>query len=171
MGIYDVKLGDIIEFKGSGPTYQVISRLLKLFERWWDRWGWRTAFVCGRSSNGPLICHAVGGKGVVVEPLAYNGGTWRVHTWFDKPPTQEAVDKYVNSVLGLKYDVAIYFWTMLQYVVRHFFNRRIPRLLDYRYTCWENVFFMCRQLGKPLASIYDCPLITDMIKVVGKQAE
>jgi len=143
-----IKRGDIIEFKGEGPTFFFLGWILKLFERWWDRWGWHTAFVCGKDERG------------------LDGYPYRIYRWLDRVPPQAKVDAYVESVLGARYDVAIYFWTTAQYLFRHFFNRRIPRLLDDRYTCWENVFWFMREVGKPIQSIYDCPMITDMLKVV-----
>lgn len=159
-----IKLGDIIEFKGRGTVYGVMSRLIKVFEWWWDRWGWHTAFICGKDERGWLICEAVYG-GVQV---GYLRGEYKVHRWFDEPPSQEEVDKYVEEVLGADYDVAIYFWTTLQYLIRHLFNHRIPRLLNDRYTCWELVWWFCRGMGKPIQSIYDCPMITDLLKAVGE---
>lgn len=170
MSIQDIQLGDIIEFKGKGPVYEILSRLIWLFERWWDRWGWHTAFVCGEDNDGWLICEAIA-QGVSVTPLKNYGLEYRVHRWFDEPPSKRKVNAYVKSVIGADYDVAIYFWTGLQYLIRHLINHRIPRLLDNRYTCWENVFFFCYEMGNPVQAIYDCPMITDLIKVVGKPTE
>jgi len=161
-----IKRGDIIEFKGRGPTFFFLGWILKLFEWWWDRWGWHTAFVCGKDERGLLICEALD-SGVQITPLSrYDGYPYRIYRWLDRVPPQTKVDAYVESVLGARYDVTIYFWTAAQYLFRHFFNRRIPRLLDDRYTCWENVFWFMREMGKPIQSIYDCPMITDMLKVV-----
>jgi len=164
------KVGDIVEFKGKGSVHGILSRLIWLFERWWDRWGWHVAFICGYDNDrGPLICESVAG-GVRVIPLrevAGGYGEYRIHSWFEESPEQSKVDAYVESVLGAKYDVTIYLWTALQYLVRHLINRRIPRLLDNRYTCWENVFFFCREMGKPIQAIYDCPMITDLLKGLG----
>ena len=66
--------------------------------------------------------------------------------------------------LDCGYDVAVYFFTMLQYLILHFFNHPIPRLLDNRYACWELAFFFAREMGKPIQSIHKYPVITDFLK-------
>ena len=158
-----LRLGDIVVFKGEGLTFFFLGWFLKLFERWWDRWGWHTAFLCGHDERGWLICEALA-SGVTVTPLSnYNNHPYRIYGWLDDEPSKVKVDQYLTDTVGKPYDVAIYFWTALQYLVRHFFNRRIPRLLDDRFTCWENVFWFMRQMGKPIKSIYDCPVITDVL--------
>lgn len=161
-------IGQIVEFKGSGPVYGILSRLIKIFEPWWDRWGWHVGFICGEDTRGIFICEAVA-DGVRIISLKDVVGEYRIHNWFgDNPPNQEKVNEFVNQVTGARYDVAIYLWTGLQYVFRHLLNRRIPRLLDDRYTCWELCAYVCREMGKPWGTIYDCPLITDMIEVMEK---
>ncbi len=159
-------IGDIIEFKGSGLVYGILSRLIKIFDRSWDRWGWHVAFVCYGTERNPTICEAVAG-GVRLTSLNDLTREYRIHHWFgDDPPDPGEVGAFVVKVLNSKYDVAIYLWTGLQYVIRHLWNRRIPRLLDDRYTCWELVFHFCREMGKPIQSIHDCPMITDLVRQV-----
>jgi len=166
-GSTTISVGDIIEFKGKGPVYECLSRVIRLFERKWDRWGWHVAFVANVTDDGTVyICEALG-PGVLVSELSGYSLPYRVWRWFPNELPQSQVDTFVEDVLGKPYDVAIYGWTALQYLVRHFFNRRIPRLLDDRYTCWELVWYFCREMGQPLQSIYDCPIITDLHKAMG----
>jgi hypothetical protein len=87
----------------------------------------------------------------------------RVYRWLNREPTDAQIQSYLNDVLGKRYDVAIYFWTSLQYILRHYFNRRIPRLLDDRYTCWENLCEFYEAMGKRIVSRFDCPMITDVL--------
>jgi len=154
-----MRVGDILVFKGEGLLYEILSRLLKLFEWQWDRWGWHTAFVV----YGGQMCESKA-QGICLSPIKCDPQNVRVYRWFDKPPNPQKVNAYLTSHLGKRYDVAIYFFTMLQYLIRHFWNRRIPRLLDDRYTCWENVSQFCDFMGKPLQSEYDCPLLPDMLR-------
>jgi len=59
--------------------------------------------------------------------------------------------------LGKRDDIAIYFWTSLQYILRHYFNRRIPRLLDDRQAlqrraaCWRISAIFTRRWGRGLS--------------------
>ena len=161
------KRGDIVLFKGSGLVYEILSRALKFFEWNWDRWGWHLGFVSGDSpfTDVVSICESTG-KGVTESYLDLTRKDIRVYRWFDEEPRRYKVRNFVSAHLGCDYDVAQYFWTGLQYLIRHFWNRRIPRLLDSRYTCWELVFEFAEDMGKPIGSRYDCPMLVDLLKVV-----
>jgi len=152
--------GDILVFKGGGLVFEILSRILKLFAWDWDRWGWHTGFVvCGNQLCESIAC------GICLSPLSkYKVENTRVYRWLDTPPTNEKINTFLGSHLGKRYDVAIYLWSGLQYLFRHFWNRRIPRLLDDRFTCWENVSEFCDDMGKPVMSRYDCPMLPDMLK-------
>ncbi len=161
----EIRPGDISVFKRSGPISFILGGILKLFEPKWDFWGWHTGFVSRLDVNfGWMICESLA-QGVVESPLQ---GDYRIYRWFDEQPTQPKIDKFVQEQLGKPYDVAIYFWTALQYLVRHFYNKRIPRLLDDRFTCWENVFEFTEEMGKRIGSKYDCPILPDMLKAFGE---
>ena len=161
-----MKPGDIVEFKRSGPTSFILGNLLWLFEHWWDKWGWHLgiAYRPDRSGGWYILEATDTGVNVNYYRVEYIEKNTRCHTWLDQIPTPEQFEKFYHDYLGKKYDVAIYFWTALQYLVRHFWNRRIPRLLDDRYTCWELVFEFCDDMGKRITSRYDCPIITDFLK-------
>jgi len=167
-----IKRGDLVEFKRRGPVSFIMGGLLKLLDRTWDGWGWHLAIVWEKSdlSDGWYILEALAGG---VEANYYSlddlKTRCRVYHWLDAMPAVEQLDQFLNGHIKKSYDVAIYFWTTLQYLVRHFFNRRIPRLLDDRYTCWELVFEYCEEMGKPIGTKYDCPMIDDFIRVVGGQ--
>lgn len=159
-----IRPGDILVFKGSGPLFAVLSRILKVFELKWDRWGWHVGFVASEDK----LCESIA-EGIVLSPLnKYPPEETRAYRWFDVQPERTKIVIYVTDHLGKKYDVAIYFWTMMQYLFRHFWNRRIPRLLDDRYTCWENVFQFCECMGKQIGAEYDCPMLPDMLKAFGE---
>lgn len=169
MALSEMRCGDILIFRGSGWVHKILSRWLKLFERWWDGWGWHMAFVSyiDKATNEIYIAESVG-SGVQVTPLGADHNTYRVYRWFDELINEDKLTAFTERYLGCDYDVAVYFLTMLQYLVLHYFNHPIPRLLDNRYTCWEFVFLMCREMGKPIQSIHKYPVITDFLKAIGE---
>ena len=155
----ELRVGDILVFKGGGLVFEILGRILKLSERHWDRWGWHTGFVV----YGNQVCESIA-EGIVLSPLSkYKPEETRVYRWLDTPPTNKKINTYLKSHLGKRYDVAIYFWTALQYLIRHFWNRRIPRLLNDRFTCWENISEFCDDMGKPILSHFDCPMLPDIL--------
>lgn len=159
-----MKVGDIIVFKGSGTAFKLLSRLLRLFEREWDGWGWHLAYITRISAHGEVTIAESVGSGVRRSPLT-GKNQYRVYTWLDDV-NQRKLQAFTTKHLGESYDVAVYFWTMLQYLVLHFFNHQIPRLLDNRYTCWEFVFLMAREMGSPIQSLHRYPFLTDFLKAV-----
>ena len=160
--------GYILEFKRQGIVSTILGGLLKLFERKWNGWGWHLAVIWERTYDGWYVLEARH----EVEINCYTDKWLRANTrnykWLDSPPENEKFNKFLEDHTGKSYDVAIYFWTALQYLIRHFFNHKIPRLLDDRFTCWELVFEFCEEMGKPIGSKYDCPIITDFLRVVEK---
>lgn len=177
----EIKLGDIIVFKGKGLVYTILGTILKLFERDWDKWGWHIGFLSREDPfYGWMVCEATA-DGVQENPL--NDRECRNYHWLDTPD-QSKINRFVNKHLGEKYDVAVYFFTMIQYlllrVIEGFQNRFIPwhkftisfpRILDDRWTCWEVLFWFCRSMGKPIqeslghtATRY--PMITDLTKAL-----
>ena len=157
-------VGDIIVFRGEGFLFRVLSGILCLFDSEWRRRdfkGWHTAFISRFWDAHPIICEALAGG--VTENFLDTDREFKVYSWFDYPVDTH---DFVDSHLGKKYDVAQYFFTSLQYLIRHFFNRRIPRLLDDSYTCWELLAEFARDNGKPFQVIYDCPMVTDIVRAL-----
>ena len=167
-----MKSGNILEHKG-GKVLSVswfLGRLLKLFERKWDGWGWHLSIAWKKTKDGWWILEATSDG---VEKNYYDNDylfhNTRIHSWLDSVPSTKKMKKFYDSHVKKKYDVAIYLWTGMQYIIRHFFNHRIPGLLDDRFTCWELVFEFCEEMGKPLSSKYDCPIITDALNAMEVQ--
>ena len=157
-------VGDIVVFKGEGFLFKVLSGILCLFDSEWRRRefkGWHVAFVSRFWDNHPIICEALAGG--VTENFLETDRELKVYQWFDYPVDPH---DFVDAHLGKKYDVAQYLFTSLQYLVRHFWNKRIPRLLDDSYTCWELVAEFARDNGKPFQAIYDCPIVTDIVRAL-----
>ena len=158
--------GDVILFKGEGPLFEILSRLLKLFEPGWNRYGWHMAFVAWDSEDGLVICEALA-NGVCLNPLNKQR-EYRVYRWLDTEPPRYMIMDFVKHHLNEKYDVLLYPWTAAFYLFRHFWNKPIPRLLDNAWTCWELVCEFANEMGKPIISVYDCPVITDILRNFGE---
>ncbi len=163
-----MKAGDIVTFRGKGPVFGFFNILLNLFDDYWrslDWKPWHMGILWQETYGGWYVLEAIG-QGVKInyystEHLKDNTRCW---DWLDGEASMEKRFEFLRGHIDKRYDVGIYFWTMLQYLVRHYFNHRIPRLLDERFTCWELVSEWCEFMEKPIHSKYDCPLITDILK-------
>ena len=163
--------GDIVEFKQIGFASAVLGRLLKLFEQDWDGWGWHLAISWEQAWDGWYILEAlVNGVEINYYPNKYLAKNTRQWKWLDNPPTREQQSKFLASHIMKKYDIAIYFWTSLAIIARHYFNHPIPKQFDNRFDCWELTAEAMAEWGKPIVSKYDTIIITDIIRAVkGKE--
>ena len=159
--------GTIVEFKRHGFVSSVLGGLLKLIEPSWDFWGWHLALIIDRGYDGYYILEATGvGVKVNYYSRKYLDENTRMWQWLDEELTTEQMSKFLRSHIDKAYDVAVYFWTCLAIIIRHYFNRPIPKLLDNRFDCWELVAEFCAEMGKPIVSKYDVIIITDIIKAL-----
>jgi len=163
------RAGDILIFKRSGFASAILSWLLQRFEPWWDRWGWHMAIIHNRTrlsgrTLGWWILESQG-QGVGINWIPRRDFyKIRAYRRLNKKPTQSQLSSFKAKVEGCNYDVAVYFFTMLQYLILHFFNHPIPRLLDNRWTCWELCALFCREMGKPWQPLHRYPMITDFLE-------
>jgi len=168
--IEEVRAGDIILCDKSGPVAGVISFLISLFDSQWRslrRKPWHVRLVVSGYGRTAIVLEALG-PGVEEKPIdSIPLDKQQAYRWFNEPINANFLKQWVEDHLGKPYDINAYFWTAFQYLVRHIFNRRIPRMLDNRYHCVELVMEFCEDAGKPMASKYDCPLITDLCKALG----
>jgi len=170
MNIRDAYPGCPVEHKKGGIVANTLGFCLRAFEPWWDGWGWHLSILVSKGDNGCFLLEATG-NGVDINYYTFEQlKDTRVYDWLGREPTRKEWREFIKAHKGKKYDVGIYFWSGLQYLIRHFFNHKIPRLLDDRYTCWELVFEFARDMDKPFDSVYeskyDCPLITDFIRAM-----
>jgi hypothetical protein len=165
ISLSEARRGDILVHKGEGIVFEILSRFLRLFESWWDRWGWHMSFVVLRVMNQLTIAEArelfTGCREITTQT-----SNIRCYRYFDEVPDLEATSVYLTNSMGKRYDVAVYFFTMIQYLVLHFRNKSLPRILDDRYTCWELVFDYCTEMGKPITTIRKYPILTDFLKEI-----
>lgn len=166
---------------GGGPVFGFFNALLSiLYSRWRKRdWKpWHMSVPIQRVSDGWFVMEGASPRSRIhfysFEEL--DKTKVRAYRWLDKKPSDELLSAFMTNYLGKQYDVEIYFWTALQYLVRRFWNRRIPRLLDDKYTCWEFACEWAEANNKPFQSKYDCPFIIDILDALegvtnGKEAD
>ena len=150
--------GAILEFKGEGPVFNLLSRLLKWKYPGWERWGWHVAMAVEyHPKRGWLIAEAVG-QGVSFGWLDEKR-EYRVWNWFDKAIPAIRIREKAADLNRCSYDVFAYLWTALQILIP-----AMPRIVDNSYTCWEFVAYMCRELGKPIQDLHRFPILPEMIE-------
>lgn len=164
-----IRRGFIIEFK-RGKFWSIsgiLGNILKLFERDWDGWGWHLGIAWEQAYDGWNIFEATD-RGVQINYYSndYLAENTRAYQWLDKVPTRKAMGEFLKTHIGKRYDVAFYFLTTAQYLIRHFVHISMPLVLDNRYACWEIADEFCDTFGKPWAPKYGFPLITDFLKAV-----
>ena len=162
--------GNIIAFKGQGLIFTILSFLLSLFDKDWGRLQgkpWHLAIAWDKAYDGWYILEA-SGQGVKINYFnnKFLKNMTRNYCWLDRVPTRAEMNKFLKEHIGKKYDVAIYFFTSLAVIIRHYFNRPIPKLLDQRFSCWELVQEFTDAMNDPILSKFDVVIITDIIKAL-----
>lgn len=162
-----MKRCDIIEWRRRGFVSWFLGGVLKLFERDWDGWGWHMGIVWSRLGRGCHIMEATNeGTRINYYRYKYLRENTRCYEWLEGEPDLVKMQAFKVSHIGRKYDVAVYFFTAIQYLFRHFVHIRLPLILNDRYSCWELVDEFCDEMGKPWAPKYGFPLLTDFLKAV-----
>ncbi len=169
---HGLKPGDILLFKRhqGNITSGILTRFLKRMYRFWDGWGWHMAYVYDISIDGSIIvAESKIGQGVQI--IEYNSGDLlgevRVYRWIDTPNLAE-LKNFTQIHMGCAYDLACYFWTGLQLLIKKFLGYTIPRIHNNKYTCWELVCEMVQFMGKPLQPIERYPLIPEIVEVINR---
>lgn len=171
-----MKRGDIVCFYGKGLLFRVLSGLLCIFDGYWrslPRKFWHTAILWREDYGGWFIMEAVA-SGVKINYFSNNELKERakVYHWLDARPTHQKMARFLKEHINKRYDVAIYFWTATSIILRHFWNRRIPKLLDDRYDCWELAEAFASFFNKSMMPHeYDTIIISDMVKALERKGE
>lgn len=176
--ISEVRPGDILlcdngKFSMNPKNTNIIGPILSFFIGIFDsewlkmkRKPWHCRLVISGYGRTAIVLEALAG-GVQQKTIDYIPlEKQRAYRWFDSPINAAKLKAWVDEHEGKPYDVLIYFWTAVQYLFRALWNRRIPRLLDDKYTCWELVMEACEDFDKPMNSKRDCPLITDLCRAL-----
>jgi len=180
-----MKVADIVEFKRKGFMSWFLGGLLKLFNPSWDGYGWHLAILWQPGYDGWYILEATG-QGVRKNwyDRTYLQKNTRIWSWLDEAPLDGYMKTFLARHINKRYDVAVYIHTLVQYLLLraiewfqktfipwHKFNISLPRVLNNRWTCWEIVFWFCRDMGKPIQESIGLdytryPLITDFLRAV-----
>lgn len=162
--------GDVLLFERNtdDKIAGILSWLLRQLDRCWDGWGWHMGYVYDVLTDGSIVvAEAKIGHGVKL--VKYQGinslGEVRVYRWIDNI-NLSILENFTLEHLGCAYDLACYFWTGMQLLVRQLSGGYIQRITNDRYTCWELVCDMAQAMGQPLQPTRRYPLIPDMIKVL-----
>lgn len=162
--------GDILLFERNtdDKIAEILSWMLRQLDGYWDGWGWHMGYVYDILTDGSIVvAEAKIGHGVKL--VKYQGinslGEVRVYRWIDNV-NLSILENFTLAHLGCAYDLACYFWTGMQLLVRQFLGGYIQRIKNDRYTCWDLVCDMAQAMGQPLQPTRKYPLITDMIKML-----
>jgi len=164
--------GDLLLFSRNpeNKIAGILARFLRRLDRLWDGWGWHMAYVYDAPIDGSIII-AEAKISIGVQLIKYADhkslGDVRAYRWIDSLILSE-LKTYTQMHMGCTYDMACYFWTGLQLLVRRLFGILIPRINNNKYTCWELVCDMTQSMGKPLQPVEVYPVITDIVKVLGR---
>jgi len=163
-----IRPGDIVEFKGSGLVFNLLSPVIKLCFRDWNRWGWHLAIV-SHKLNGDWMIFEELGTGAQISKLSNTPiENLRFYRWFDVEPDYNHIIDFEETYQGEAYDVQLYFWTAIQYFAMRLFHRRVNKILNHRWTCWELVCEFCGKMGKPLVPLMVCPILPDLLRKLEK---
>lgn len=155
----EIQVGDVIVFKGKGLLFEILSRLLKLLEPDWDRWGWHLAIAEKEVDGGWILIEALAPR--VQEKFHDWKELWertKAYTWLDSPPSKQKMSKFKELYLGYPYDVTAYIGITFAYLFWKVTGKSF-RMIDTEHLCWETVAAFCRFMGKPLQPIYMYPMI------------
>jgi len=134
-----IKPGDILLFKKkpNDTISRILTRFLKRMYRFWDGWGWHMAYVYDISDDSCIIV-AESKIGQGVQLIKYDShdllGEVRIYRWIYEPDLSK-LEYFTQMRMGCAYNLACYFWTGLQMLIKKFLGYTIPRIRNDKYTC------------------------------------
>ena len=161
----EVRPGDVALFQGTGPAFQILSRVLKWAEPKWDRWGWHMAVVVDVEGDRALILEGTApcSRTTWVELASWDV---RFYRWLDVQVEHARIAGFVQTHTGRRYDVVVYVLTVLARLLRAV-NLDFPRVINRAYTCWELVWEFTDDCGCEITDEYHYPLLTDFLRACG----
>jgi hypothetical protein len=169
MSKQQIRAGQIVLFKGKGLVFSILSLLIAIVDSNWRgrKWKpWHCGILWRKDTGGWYVFEGYAPRSRLHFYANADLKDARFYNWVPFYPKAEV---FLETHIDKPYDVAIYFWTGVQYLIRHYLNHRIPRLLDDRYTCWELISEYASFMGKPVQSRFDCPMIPDILKAIEKK--
>ncbi|MCL2474820.1 MAG: hypothetical protein FWF37_01615 [Chloroflexi bacterium] len=161
----DVIPGCIAEFQRDFAFWTVpgfLGRIMKLFNRKWDGYGWHVGVVTqverGSKAIKVLEAQPLGAREVRIENF-YDKKARNYRFWdllgreLEKNEVRAIIAKYE----GASYDFQAYFWTALAMIFG------LSRKDNGKYMCWELVYHIYRDLDAPIAGgDKDRPILTEL---------
>jgi len=161
----DIKPGCIAEFQRDFAFWTIpgfFGRIMKLFNRKWDGYGWHVGVVTQIERTSKAI------KVLEAQPLGVR--EVRIENFYDKKDRnyrfwdllgRELVRSEVRTIIakyeGASYDFQAYFWTALAMVFG------LSRKDNGKYMCWELVYHIYRDFDAPIAGgDKDRPMLTEL---------
>ena len=168
----NLKPGDILCWRGSGPVFRVLSFLLGLFEPHWRgrTWKpWHLLVAWDAEPNGWYILEATA-EGVDINfydahrlQLLFDYDLVRAYRWLDFKPPRSAMNEFYLSIQHYTYDIGAYFGVAL---CRLF---GLPYRNDRQHMCWETVSAFTAWFSKPLTPANEYPLINRILDKLEEQ--
>jgi hypothetical protein len=167
----DIQPGTQVLCDARGLLATVVSVLMWLFIPYWrtiKRKPFHVGFISRKDPNkGWMMCEAIAGGIVETSLKNYDTQYMAFYQWFDTPPSEDCINRYLKDHLGCKYDVLIYFWTIAAEFASILFRRNIGRWDNDSYDCWENLEEFDELCGKPLCKAHRTIMITDFCRELG----
>jgi len=161
------RIGDFVIFDGDGPAFTVLSWTLGRFDEDWrelERKPWHVGFLSKKDECGNWwVSEAKGGVGITETPLSEFKEPYLVFRWFDTPPDATTVKEFIDTYRGEKYDAFLGY----AFVILWYFWKRWPLIIDYKWMCWEWLWFFAARFGKPIDNVHKYPLITLLLVKIG----
>ena len=170
----DAKAGDAICWKGQGWAFQIMSRLLDIFEKDWRRRDWKpwhTGYIVRILPDGEVVTSQAVAKGVeaVTYPSVSEIGECRIYRWLDSPDQNE-IDKYTEEHNGELYDILDYLWVFLGVISTAWFHHPFRMVNEWK-MCWENLSEFYRYMDKELQPEDEPCLISRIISKLEEKKE
>lgn len=160
----DARPGDIVEFKAAGKLNSAdfyLRRFLKWFEPNYDMWGWHLAILVSyEQHNNWTILEAIWPK-VKTTLLSEKKEEFRVWRVARKEFDPAITDAYIKDHVGARYDVLVYFFTIMARLLKKHLHIRMPYYVDMRWMCWELARWFYVWHGVQVCSDSEYPLLTD----------
>ncbi|MFA5378368.1 MAG: hypothetical protein WC455_21620 [Dehalococcoidia bacterium] len=146
----------------------ILSRLLKLFDKNYDGYGWHMSIAWKQEWNGWWILEATtDGVECNFYHTEYLFEDTRVYKWFDGLNARDMAD-FFHEYKSKIYDRLVYFWTGLAIILRRFWGIEMVHPDDDKFTCWELTAEFTEEMNKPILKDYEMVIISDMVKKLGE---
>jgi len=161
--------GDIVAFKGKGPTFAILSFILSLVEPSWRErrreWApWHLATAMYRTPDFWIMFEAVGGEGnqlVTYGPDDF--GDAKSYRFLPSVSAEIIRDEFVNIYKGWPYDNSAYFGVIFSWIW-HKLTGKWWRVIDKAHMCWETAACWASFTRHPFQPEWEYPFLPRIIE-------